>query len=1043
MDIAYSYETTLRDIKADMQAQLVNGNPIVHLANLKGTVAQAPFSADLTWNGAENVWSAKADVTDLPSFELLGFSEDVAQSDNADSNSVHLSRLPLRGKLTAHFDASGIVNIGNASPEFRIADGNLTVTSPTLSWHSEDLGALNADFKLTPDLLQIKQITLQSTEANVPRLITFAGDVPWNRENPALNASLHAQNARISFLTMLLDQTQQLWQRSGNGDLWQQLQNWADDLPPDTDGNVSLNARLTNTLDAPRLAVTNFKVRDASAKTPDFWGQGPAHPLPDVDAAGVYENGTLTINQFEARLASTDPKQDDLLLHTTGDGTITPGGPINLDLELLHGDLGDLALWISSLRNDDGSSALHGNVNQVALHVDGTTSAPHVTGSFQADDLSYRDYTLDRLRVSRFDIQNGSIMIRPGNFTVVKGDYQSSTGWGFLPWSWGNNATPLGLVRDKPMEVHLPLQDQDFGALTGLFLPAVTRASAKVFRGSLDITGTLNNLKLNGIATIDDGKMVLNASTAALRGGITNLSGTVRFEKGNTISIDPTDPLRGRLVSASAIDAPKTGNRPQSTFISLPGGEPFLDGNFQVNGNVALDMNALHLTTVRRDLAAHKYDLQMMLQDASFVNNGISGVRHVNLAMLWKTGSEDPALQQNVRWIMNANGVNNKGQNQGMLLGFGDFTLNPFFGTNLSQLLAVRSNKFTNAAEFAALGLDNSQKLFTVLPLNSIEGKTGSIHLTDFGVAVKDVGNGILNGDLNLTNSDAGNLQVAGNIKMSESELKALPAEGQASEGIVWPRSPLLDVRFDLGEDVKFTSSNLQATLGGYVNISGTPYDPLILGTLDIVRGQAIFPGARARITEGELTITARRNMLTGQLQTRTDIDASAEGRSGRYLITLHLHGPLDTGQNTTQKLLVDISSDPPLSRDEAFSQLLGISVFNASDGGNRDQTYAQAVISMLSGTLFSGVESSIARTLGLSSVALDYQLNQPIGIEVGKAIGDNLYLSYRRSIGKDATDKTPYEFQLQYRVKGGLQLGLKMNEQNQTTVTLEKRWRF
>ena len=80
---------------------------------------------------------------------------------------------------------------------------------------------------------------------------------------------------------------------------------------------------------------------------------------------------------------------------------------------------------------------------------------------------------------------------------------------------------------------------------------------------------------------------------------------------------------------------------------------------------------------------------------------------------------------------------------------------------------------------------------------------------------------------------------------------------------------------------------------------------------------------ARARITEGEITLTARRDLLTGQLQARTEIDATAEGRSGRYLITLHLHGPLDMGQTTSQRLLIDISSDPlaPANWDWAASR--------------------------------------------------------------------------------------------------------------------------
>ena len=253
MRVVNSYDTTLRDVKADVQAQLTNGNPTVHLANIKGSVAQAPFTADLTLDGATNLWTAKADVTDLPSFELLGFSEDLLQTDNIDRDTIHLSRLPLRGNLTAHFDATGSADLDATQPTFRIADGSVKVTSPQLSWHSEDLGALNANFKLTPDLLQIKQLSLQSTNAETPRLITFTGNVPWDPDSTALDTSLQAKNTRISFLTMLMDQTEQLWQRSGNGDLWRQLQRWRDDLPPSTEGNISLQANLSNSVDAPIL----------------------------------------------------------------------------------------------------------------------------------------------------------------------------------------------------------------------------------------------------------------------------------------------------------------------------------------------------------------------------------------------------------------------------------------------------------------------------------------------------------------------------------------------------------------------------------------------------------------------------------------------------------------------------------------------------------------------------------------------------------------------------------------------------------------------
>jgi len=88
-------------------------------------------------------------------------------------------------------------------------------------------------------------------------------------------------------------------------------------------------------------------------------------------------------------------------------------------------------------------------------------------------------------------------------------------------------------------------------------------------------------------------------------------------------------------------------------------------------------------------------------------------------------------------------------------------------------------------------------------------------------------------------------------------------------------------------------------------------------------------------------------------------------------------------------------------------------------------------------------LENTLAQTLGLSSIALDYRLNEPLGIEVGKAVGDRLYLSYRRSLGKNPGEPTPYEFRLEYRIKGNWDLGLKLDEKDQKTLTLEKKWRF
>jgi autotransporter translocation and assembly factor TamB len=179
-------------------------------------------------------------------------------------------------------------------------------------------------------------------------------------------------------------------------------------------------------------------------------------------------------------------------------------------------------------------------------------------------------------------------------------------------------------------------------------------------------------------------------------------------------------------------------------------------------------------------------------------------------------------------------------------------------------------------------------------------------------------------------------------------------------------------------------------------------------------------------------------------MRLRVDIDATARGRSGRYDITLRLRGPLDTGEQSTQDLRVDVTSDPPLSSDEAFAQLLGTAVLNRGGlEGQGDEAYARAIVGLLSGPLFSGIERSIGEALGLDTIALDYRIDEPIGIEIGKAIGDRLYISYRRTLQRTPGQKMPFDLRIEYRIKGNLELGLETNELDERKITLEKRWRF
>lgn len=301
-------------------------------------------------------------------------------------------------------------------------------------------------------------------------------------------------------------------------------------------------------------------------------------------------------------------------------------------------------------------------------------------------------------------------------------------------------------------------------------------------------------------------------------------------------------------------------------------------------------------------------------------------------------------------------------------------------------------------------------------------------------------------------------LRLRGTIRLEQAELYGPPptapvqevsnngdGTGETARGVLsrLPDSPAFDINLVVGNSVQLVSSNLRATITGDIALGGTPHSPVISGKLFTRSGNITFPNARARLESGEITISARRDPVTDMLRMRVDIDVVARGRTGRYDITLRVRGPLDTGEGSTQDLRVDISSNPPLSSDEAFARLLGTAALNSNELRGQDETYARALVGFLSGPLFSGLERSLERSLGLDSIALDYRIDEPIGIEIGKAIGDRLYISYRRALSRGAGERTPFDLRIDYRIKGDLQIGLETDENRTNRITLRRSWRF
>jgi hypothetical protein len=159
--------------------------------------------------------------------------------------------------------------------------------------------------------------------------------------------------------------------------------------------------------------------------------------------------------------------------------------------------------------------------------------------------------------------------------------------------------------------------------------------------------------------------------------------------------------------------------------------------------------------------------------------------------------------------------------------------------------------------------------------------------------------------------------------------------------------------------------------------------------------------------------------------------------------------------------LRVDVTSNPPLAQDEAFAQLFGTSMRGDDNepisGGRANQAYARAVLSLVSSPLFSGLERTIEQLFGLTSVTFEYRFNEPLFVQVGKAIGDRIFVTYRRSVTNGNRSQSilggvavsggyfapsNQTLRIEYRIKGDYQLSFQADD-FRSKLALEKTWRF
>jgi len=236
----------------------------------------------------------------------------------------------------------------------------------------------------------------------------------------------------------------------------------------------------------------------------------------------------------------------------------------------------------------------------------------------------------------------------------------------------------------------------------------------------------------------------------------------------------------------------------------------------------------------------------------------------------------------------------------------------------------------------------------------------------------------LLHGNLGLAGSpDRGQLQgelvvrqvlASENVNWLVRMIQAGGLYGEQTPGVpsLLASKIRLNVRVTSAPPVRLETRDLRLLADLDVRLQGTLANPVEVGTIHLLSGEAVFRGNRYKLIRGDLS-------LTNPLRTRAVLDLEAQTRVQRYDLTVDVSGPFD-------RLKFAYRSDPPLPTADILSLLaLGYSRQDEEMSTVGEHTLPSVGASaLLSEALSSQVTGRIQRLFGVSRIKIDPNVGAP-----------------------------------------------------------------
>ena len=218
-----------------------------------------------------------------------------------------------------------------------------------------------------------------------------------------------------------------------------------------------------------------------------------------------------------------------------------------------------------------------------------------------------------------------------------------------------------------------------------------------------------------------------------------------------------------------------------------------------------------------------------------------------------------------------------------------------------------------------------------------------------------------------------------------------------------------LNVRVSSDPEVRLETHDLRLVADIDVTVRGTLANPVEMGSVHILSGEAVVRGNRYRVERGDIT-------MANPFRTSPVLDLEAQTRIQRYDVTTDISGPFD-------RIKVAYRSDPPLPSGDILSLLALGFVQQTSQTAIASTESARTVgaSAILSQALSSQTTGRIQRLFGVSRIRIDPNVGGPANISgarvtVEQQVTRDLTLTYATNTGATQQQVIQFEWALSER---------------------------